>query len=510
MQLGGSIARQEAVEQLAEAKQEAEAATAAKSRFLAMMSHEIRTPMNGVLGMLQLLDDGELSEEKHGLARTARTSAEALIQIIGDVLDFSKIEAGRLDIERVPFDPAEAIESVVTLLGPRAEEKGIELTSRIEADVPRAVLGDPGRIRQILLNLVENAVKFTEQGGVTVTLRPAPGVADTLHFSVQDTGLGISEEAQGGLFTEFTQSDASTTRRYGGTGLGLAICKRLVALMAGEIGLESTEGSGSTLWFRLPLAPTEDVPVVEQPVAAPVTVTGARILVVDDVRTNRLVTTAMLGKAGYEVETACDGREGVAAVQASDYDLVLMDLNMPGMDGIEAMTALRRAGEDVPILALTASALADVGELPGFDGHLEKPIRLNVLLGAVARAPGAEVVAETTQEGAPSDRTLDRAALRGFLEDVGAEVFPQLVDTYLEVIRGRISGLPEELEASRHDIRSCAGTLGASELHKEAAALEKAGSESDAGTAATLVPRVIDLAAEALPLVESLRDELAG
>jgi len=501
------------------ARDVAEEATQAKSRFLAMMSHEIRTPMNGVLGMLQLIDDEELSEEKRGYARTARTSAEALIQIIGDILDFSKIEAGRMDIERVAFDLFEATRSVVTLLGPRAQEKGIDLECEIDEDVPRVVLGDPGRLRQILLNLVGNAVKFTEHGEVAVSAALLPDADATVHFAVRDTGIGISEEARGRLFTEFTQSDASTTRRFGGTGLGLAICKRLVELMDGEIGVDSEEGRGSTFWFRLPLEPTDELPVDAPPGSVSTAVVGACILVVDDAEANRQVATAMLGKAGYRVETATNGLEGVEAARAGEYDLVLMDLNMPEMDGMEAARALRDAGVTLPILALTANKASDLGDLEDFDGHVEKPIRREVLLAAVAAALGGQSVGQASPaEERPDELVFDEATLVGFREDIGASVFPRLVDTYLAEIRKRLVGLPAEVDAGRfevverfaHDIKSCSATLGAGRLRKLAAALEKAGKDGNAHDVPVLSKLVIEAGEQALPILEEARDRMAG
>ena len=504
--------------ELQAATRRAEEATEAKSRFLAMMTHEIRTPMNGVLGMLQLIEDGDLSDEKRRYAHTARTSAEALIQIIGDILDFSKIEAGRLDIERIPFDPTEVTQGVVQLLRPRAGEKGIGLECTVGEGVPRSVLGDPGRCRQILLNLIGNAVKFTEHGGVSVFLDQVDASADVLRFAIADTGIGISEEARGRLFTEFTQSDASTTRRYGGTGLGLAICKKLVELMSGAIGVDSVEGEGSTFWFELPLEATREAPVTvtedELPTAS---VEGARILLADDALANREVAVAMLTKGGYEVDTAVDGREAVSMARGGDYDLILMDLNMPEMDGRTATSALRAAGETLPILAMTAHAEADLGEMPGFDGHVAKPVRRQDLLQAVAVALGADGADGASSDEAPGSRRLDMETLEGFLSDVGKEVFPRLIDTYLRETRRRLAGLAEELAAGNldvveryaHDIKSCAGTLGAWELHERAFTLERVAGGRDADATASGVPPVVE-AGTVLDDIERLRDRLAA
>jgi two-component system sensor histidine kinase/response regulator len=243
-----------------------------------MVSHEIRTPMNGVLGMLQLLARTPLDETQQKYTRVACSSSESLLQIIGDILDFSKIEAGRLDIERIPFDPREMTESVVVLLRPRADEKSITLDCTVEPSVPPIVLGDPGRCRQILMNLIGNAVKFTESGGVRIEVTRVAGESHSFRFAVSDTGIGLSDDALGLLFTEFTQADSSTTRRFGGTGLGLAISKRLVELMDGEIGVESVEGEGSTFWFELALEPTDERPEVAGDPAIVDRVAGGRSL----------------------------------------------------------------------------------------------------------------------------------------------------------------------------------------------------------------------------------------
>ncbi len=362
------------VEAMREANEQAVAVARHKSAFLATMSHEIRTPLNGVLGLTALLLDSQLTEQQQEWATQAQRSGHALLQIVNDVLDLSKVEAGRIDLERVPFALSETVEDVLAVVREAASMARLDLVVETAPGLPPRRIGDPGRLRQVLLNLVSNAVKFTPAGTVTVRLL---GDEAKLVLEVQDTGIGMTKEARDKVFTAFAQADASTSRTYGGTGLGLAIVRGLVEAMDGTVGVWSSPGLGSTFRVTLPLpVAVEQVPV---PVPAArdgqVRLTGS-VLVAEDNPVNQLVARTTLQSLGLTVTVVEDGQAAVEAAAAATYDLILMDVQMPHLDGYQATGRIRRSGNAVPIVAVTAGAFdqdRQAAITAGMDGFLPKP-----------------------------------------------------------------------------------------------------------------------------------------
>jgi len=472
---------------LIRARDEANAAARAKSDFLANMSHEIRTPMNAVIGFTHLVLSTDMTARQRDYVDKIMTAARSLLRLINDVLDFSKIDAGKLSLEEVPFALETVLTEVTDILAVQVAEKGLEMRIDLAPDVPPALTGDPARLHQVLLNLMSNAVKFTERGYVRLVLRVVSHEDDRimLQFDVEDTGIGLSEDQQQRLFTPFDQADSSITRRYGGTGLGLAIARRLVALMGGEISVESELGKGARFWFTGVFS-AADMPAAEPrpdgTVQKPQQLAGARVLVVEDNEINRMVTKDMLEQAGITAHFAENGVDGVRAVlENGPYDAVLMDVQMPRMDGYTATRLIRTnpGFADMPIIALTANALQgdrDAALTAGMNDYITKPVDPDEALLTLARwvRPAASAAGE------PVAGALDRTA--GLRRSGGNQaLYDKIVARFAEDARQftatfrTVHARGDLVHATRlaHSLKSSAGTIGADEVQRAAARLEE-------------------------------------
>ncbi len=499
------IERSAALAEAAAARQAAEAASQTKSDFLATMSHEIRTPINGIIGMTEMLRRTALTTQQQRFADTAQQSGQHLLAIINNILDFSKVEAGKVELEHIPFQVHELIDSLTALFTPIATGKGLQLHCQVAPDLPDRVLGDPVRLRQILSNLINNALKFTARGEITIRAGCVRSQEDRdiCRFEVEDSGIGISEQAQGNLFQAFVQADSSTTRRYGGSGLGLVIAKRLLDLMGGQINLHSQPGKGTLFWFELPLGkPATVVDPSETVSEPPIGTTHAakfrgRILVAEDNPVNQTVVSAMLESLGVTYELAENGRIAMERLQKTNFDLVLMDCQMPEMDGFSATAAIRERERTaslsgrLPIMALTANAIAGDRErclAAGMDDYLSKPFSRDQLARALGRWLTPEVNPTTPVHSKPIDPALTLPVLNALPLDLlrrmppqnGIRPFVSVINAYLadapqqwqRLRKATELGDPQSLRHAAHNLCSSSANVGADRLSALARELE--------------------------------------